>query len=942
MSGAPAGEELLERDAYLQEAAELLSAAEGGSGSTLLVLGPAGIGKSALIRAIRDRAHAHGFAVLAARGAELEREFSFGVTRQLLEPALAAASPGERERLFSGAAQLAGQAIGELQADDPSAASPSLDPPFAVLHGLYWLTSNLAEARPLVIAVDDAHWSDTASLRFLVYLAGRLEGLPAVLTVGMRPSEPDTPSKLLSALESEPASRLLRVAPLTRAGTEALVRSMLEAEPAGGFAAACHHATGGIPQLIRELLAALAAEGVEPTPAGAERVAALRADRISASVLARVGRAGPGAVGLARAVAVLDRNAGLGLATELAELSPEEAVAAANMLAGLDVIVPGHALAYVHPIVRAAVYSDMAPSDRSEMHARAARLLAHHDADLESIAAQIVAGLPASDPWAVEQLRAAGDQALARGAPDPAITFFDRALAERPPVADRREILVGLGRAFAMLRDFPTAIRRLSDALELADDPRSRAEIVHVLVELLAVSRAGARAIELLEAALEALPDSERELGLRLESDIDSITSFNLSGKRAAHGRHRRFDDPDDRRLIASAAMAAALYEGTAERAAELALRALDGGRLLRDEGPDSPSHWTAIHALLYSHHLAEAAQAAEAWARAASRRGSLRPYHLASCVRTRALYWAGDLPEAEADARTFIEGMPEAIALGPALLADVLSEQGHLAEAEQALRPGARADEDVPWSFFYPTLLMSRGGNAIRRGDLAVGADSLMAAGAAAGEWGLATPGALQWRPPAAEALASLGRRDEARGLIETELEQCQRFGSPRALGIALRSAGVVEQGDRATELLAEAATVLERSPARLEHARALVELGSALRRSKHATEAREPLRQGLALARACGALPLAEHAHEELTATGARPRKIVRAGPEALTASERRVTRMAAEGMTNKEIAQALFVTVRTVEAHLHHAYQKLEISSRGELAGALAPPS
>jgi DNA-binding NarL/FixJ family response regulator len=115
-------------------------------------------------------------------------------------------------------------------------------------------------------------------------------------------------------------------------------------------------------------------------------------------------------------------------------------------------------------------------------------------------------------------------------------------------------------------------------------------------------------------------------------------------------------------------------------------------------------------------------------------------------------------------------------------------------------------------------------------------------------------------------------------------------------------------------------------------------VDLGAALRRARRPTEAREPLRTGLAAARACGALPLAERAHEELTASGARPRKIVRAGVEALTSSERRVARMAAEGMTNKEIAQALFVTVRTVEAHLHHAYQKLDISSRGQLREAL----
>jgi DNA-binding NarL/FixJ family response regulator len=154
------------------------------------------------------------------------------------------------------------------------------------------------------------------------------------------------------------------------------------------------------------------------------------------------------------------------------------------------------------------------------------------------------------------------------------------------------------------------------------------------------------------------------------------------------------------------------------------------------------------------------------------------------------------------------------------------------------------------------------------------------------------------------------------------------------------LRVAGRIDLEGRSLALLADAAAALAGTPARLEQARALVDLGAALRRAKRTSEAREHLREGLARARACGARTLAERAHEELVATGARPRKIVRAGVDALTSSERRVARMAADGMTNKEIAQQLFVTVRTVEAHLHHTYQKLEISSRNGLAQALEP--
>src|SRR5829696_2711907 len=455
---APLDAHLLEREDDLRDAAALLAAAKDGGGSALLIEGPAGIGKSALIRAVREQAPGLGFTVLAARGAELERDFSFGVVRQLFEPALAAVADGEREALLAGAAGLAEPAIGKLDgglASAPSSASPSLDPSFAVLHGLFWLTSNLAERTPLLIAVDDAHWADAASRRF----------------------EPGARGELIAALDAEDTSRVLRVAPLSAEGTEALVRSRLDVEPGVGFVAACHRATGGNPQLIRELLAALAAEGVEPTLSGADHVAELRADRIAGSVLARLGRVGAPAVRVAQAVAVLGRDAGPDLVAELAGLPADEAARAVGSLAALEVLLEGDPIAFVHPIVRTAVYNDFGAAERGEAHRRAARLLAERGAGLDSVAAQILATPAANDEWATAQLAEAARAALARGAPDAAVAYLERALAENPPADVRREALIGLGRAFAMLRDQRRSIKRLLEALELTEDPRQRAEI---------------------------------------------------------------------------------------------------------------------------------------------------------------------------------------------------------------------------------------------------------------------------------------------------------------------------------------------------------------------------------------------------------------------------------------------------------------------------------
>jgi DNA-binding CsgD family transcriptional regulator len=186
--------------------------------------------------------------------------------------------------------------------------------------------------------------------------------------------------------------------------------------------------------------------------------------------------------------------------------------------------------------------------------------------------------------------------------------------------------------------------------------------------------------------------------------------------------------------------------------------------------------------------------------------------------------------------------------------------------------------------------------------------------------------------------ALAALGESAEARRLAADAVVRARAWGTGSLLGRCLRARGLVEAGPEGIERLREAVSVLGDSPARLEHARALVDLGAALRRTGERREAREALRQGLDLAYGCGATALVERAQTELRAAGARPRRVRLTGVDALTPSERRVADMAAQGLTNREIAQALFVTLRTIETHLGHAYQKLDIQSREQLRTAL----
>jgi DNA-binding CsgD family transcriptional regulator len=193
-------------------------------------------------------------------------------------------------------------------------------------------------------------------------------------------------------------------------------------------------------------------------------------------------------------------------------------------------------------------------------------------------------------------------------------------------------------------------------------------------------------------------------------------------------------------------------------------------------------------------------------------------------------------------------------------------------------------------------------------------------------------------WRSLEAVALVGLGRPGEALALLEDELVWARRWGAPGALGRVLRLLGTTGPAPR-VDVLSEAVASTEGSPARLEHAKSLVALGSALRLERKPAAAREPLRQGLELATRCGATPLARRARAELQAAGGRPRRHMLTGPGSLTPSERRVAELAAKGASNREIAQELFVTPRTVEFHLTGVYRKLGVSTRTGLSEALA---
>jgi DNA-binding CsgD family transcriptional regulator/tetratricopeptide (TPR) repeat protein len=934
---------LLERDAELAALDALIGGASGRS-RMIAIEAPPGIGKTSLILEARARAQAAGTRVLSARGSQLESSFAFGVVRQLFEPLLAQRSDQEPSDLLSGAAQLASPVFEPVEL----AADTGADAPLAILHGLYWLTVNAASGGPLMLTVDDLHWCDAPSLRWLAYLLPRIEDLELSIVVGLRPAEPGEAPALLAQIVSDPAAAVIKPAPLSTAATAELVRDTLSSDADDAFCAACHELTGGNPLLFRELRNGIVFEHLVPNGANVPRLRELAAQAGSRALSARFSRLPPEAIELARAVAILGEGVELHLAAALADLDEPTASRAIADLIRVDVLQPQLPLGFVHPLIRAAVYDALPPLEREAGHARAAQLLRDSRADAERIGAHLLLVPPPAGPGDVATLREAARNAASRGSSESAVAYLRRALAEPPSESERTDLLLEVGAAETLI-DGPAAAQHLVEAHGLVHDPIRRAEIAVLLgLQLFYLHRLD-ESSAVFSRALDDLAGTDPELERLLEAGLVSNGIFhpplpNRVAELLSEVRDRGADTTlVDKMLLGLLAFYDARAGAPAAVAVPLARRALAGDVLLKAENGGSALVRAGM--VLAMADEDEALALYDAALRDAHLRGSLVAFASAKFFRAQALLFRGDLADAEADAAEAFAACREwGFHLLDAFVyigADALIEQGKLDEGANVLtQPGwwVSAPDDAPAYMFRGT----RGRLLMLRGDIEPGLEELLDAGRGFERIGGRNPAFMAWRSQAALALLQLGRAEEAAQLAREELELARVWGAPRALGAALRAAGLVAGGKEGLTLLREAVDVLEDSPAKLEQAKARTELGATLRRTNRRAEAREQLRRAVELATICGATPLAARAESELLATGARPRRIALSGLESLTPSERRVAELAAEGPTNREIAQALFVTPKTVEVHLSSVYRKLGIGSRAQLPAALAKPA
>ncbi|GGS25272.1 hypothetical protein GCM10010269_74960 [Streptomyces humidus] len=911
-----------------------------GRGGIVLVRAGAGMGKTALLDTWTTGLDPREILVATASGSELEQGFAFAVLRQLVEPLLARAGAAGRARLLSGPAQSASRA---LRVEGTGELSPEASP--GLLHSLYWLMVHMADEGPVALVVDDAHWADAPSVRWLEYLARRLRGLPLLLVLAVRPDSGAGSEPLLERISGQPYCRLIDLPGLDVDSVTHLVRASLgPGEPR--FVAACATAAEGNPLLLHELLRTLAENQVRPADDQARLVEEFGGRILAGTVVKRLADEPEPVLRLARALVVLGDEATWRTAAELAGLGESSARELGGRLRRIGVLASGEPARFGHSLVRAAVAEAvLGPVELAAGHARAAELLRRDGAADELVAAHLLLAEPGGAHWWVDALRQAARATRGRGAPEVTAACLRRALREPVSVEERGPLLLELGKD-EMQIDVGAARHHLTQASAALADPYALAEAASLLGSALFLSHEHELAVDTLARAVEDLRRTDdgtglaREVSWFLQAQMLLIGYDRLSTLSTVRQHARRLwdhklagDTPGECMVLAALTAAATTGEASAQVTNDLLDRALRGGLVAADTSQMLVT--LAGLAFVATDRLEDAVARFDRIADMGGRWGSFLIVSsamtwqlLVEGRRGRQLPLTSDFghPAATAD-----QGLEPRVRLAMTTqVGESLIERCDLASATAALTPDADFDR-VGWTWQGPALL-ARSRLHAARGRPAAALAVLHEYGADENRARVTNLAGAPWRSRAASLHLALGQRTDALHLATEEMELAHQWGTERAIGVATRCLGVIHGGRRGLALLREAVALLERSPARLELARAHYELGTALLRGGEADEARRSLTRALRLADACGSVLLAGHVREALTAAGVRPGPAPPAAPS-LSPTEHRLAELLRAGHSDRQIAQALLLTPHDVTALIDRTGRRPGATTRAE---------
>lgn len=934
---------LFEREAEMQRLGQVIESSVNGSGHTVVIEGPSGIGKSRLLAAATELAMASGADVLTTTGGELERDYPFGLVRRLLSKRVGKLSESESLALFRGHAGRVESLFRPTGADD----AHTLADESQIVQGLYGLVFNLAQLRPVVLVADDLQWGDDLSLRFLLYLVQRLDDLPVALVCALRTGDPASESELVTRLSLQ-ADTVLRPNELSRAAVARLLQTLKpEHDHPAEEVERYWSATRGNPFLLGEVAkSTTSAAGLELDPAP---------ESIAKTVMLRLMTMGKNAVALARAVAVLGRSASLTSAATLSGLDYGHALAAASRLVAEQIFSPGEELTFHHPIIRSAVYLQYPPAERAAAHGRAAELLHEARAQPDEIAIHLMRAAPIDVPWARSALQLAAREAGRNGAPTTAITYLRRAIASGVPAPEERaDLLFDLGIMEAAAGE-STSLQHLEDALQLTEVSQIRSRAMYALGQTLFRYGRAAEARTVFRRGADLFADVDRETALAFEAGYTASATYLIDGLDEAYDRVSAlaagWSEPAsrsaaERLLILHLAVFRAMSNPPSPDHAKLAIEALGDGVQLWQETSDGMTISHTALALTWCGFATEAVEVCTRVLDDAHERGDRLIFAEISLARALAMYALGRVDEAMADAESAIAGMRHGwnstVPAPQGVLAYCLIDKGELDAAAEVideaaghLRSGATETLNV---WYY----MARGRLHLARADPAKALEDFLHAGKLLEDRNFRNPNYLlvPWRSQAALAAHSLGQGQYAQQLVADDIELAESFVINNALGAALRVKALVSSSHVDIPALEQSLSALSApNTSSLERARTLVELGAALRRKGSRKDSREPLREALDLAHISGAIDVESRARAELLASGARPRRTALTGAESLTPSEERIATLLADGLPTRAVADDLHLSISTIDWHRRNIYRKLDIRSRMELREALS---